>query len=243
MRTLAVDTSTQSGSLAVVESVIVPGGAAGTEPGVRVLGVVSTCTDETYSSRMFRQLDFLLRETGLELGSFDLFSVAAGPGSFTGLRVGLAAVKGWAEVYRKPVAAISVLEAVAGQARAPEPLLVPIVDARRGQVYAGVYRRTEHGLSRVGDEVVMTLAEFLSELPPRVEDRAFAFVTTSPELLAGPLAESPFRHRPLEVVSNVLAPVLGALGLARAHRGELVDAVALDAHYIRRSDAELLWKD
>ncbi len=251
MRTLAVDTSTPSGSLAVVESVSVPPGRLATEgraEGVscagevaRVRGVVASWTDETYSSRMFRQLDFLLRETGLELGSFDLFSVAAGPGSFTGLRVGLAAVKGWAEVHGKPVAAVSGLEAVAAQARASEPLLVPVMDARRGQIYAGVYHRTEHGLAPRGDEVVMTLAEFLSELPARVEDRAFAFVTTSPELLAGPRAESPFRHRPLEVVSNVLAPVIGQLGLQRARRDELVDALTLDANYIRRSDAELLW--
>lgn len=242
MRTLAVDTSTQSGSLAMVETVALPAGAAGAGQATRVLGVVATCTDETYSSRMFRQLDFLLRETGLQLSGFDLFSVAAGPGSFTGLRVGLAAVKGWAEVHGKPVAAISGLEAVAAQARASEPLLVPVVDARRGQIYAGVYRRTEQGLSRVGDEVVMTPAEFLAELPPRVADRAFAFVTTSPEVIAEPLGQSPFRHRPLEVVSNVLAPVIGQLGLERARRGELVDALALDANYIRRSDAELLWK-
>jgi tRNA threonylcarbamoyladenosine biosynthesis protein TsaB len=242
MRTLAVDTSTQAGSLAVVETVALPGGTAAAGQTTRVLGVVATCTDETYSSRMFRQLDFLLRETGLALGSFDVYSVAAGPGSFTGLRVGLAAVKGWAEVHRKPIAAISGLEAVAAQARVAEPLLVPVVDARRGQIYAGVYRRTERGLSRIGDEVVMTLAEFLAELPSRVEDRAFAFVTTSPEVVAEPLAQSPFRQRPLEVVSNVLAPVLGQLGLERASRDELVDALALDANYIRRSDAELLWK-
>ncbi len=240
MRTLAVDTSTQSGSLAVVE--LLDSGSGGAEPFTRVLAVVATSTTETYSSRMFRHLEWLLRETGLGLDGFDLFTVAAGPGSFTGLRVGLAAVKGWAEVYRKPVAALSVLEAVAAQARVAETLLVPVVDARRGQIYAGVYERGERGLARRGDEVVMTLPEFLVELAARVEDRAFAFVTTTPEVVLEPLRQSPFRSRPLTVVSNVLAPVLGELGLARARRGELVDAVALDANYIRRSDAELLWK-
>ncbi|MCL6481676.1 MAG: hypothetical protein K6U02_08115, partial [Firmicutes bacterium] len=75
-----------------------------------------------------------------------------------------------------------------------------------------------------------------------VEDREVAFVTTTPEVVLEPLRQSPFRSRPLTVVSNVLAPVLGELGLARAQRGELVDAVGLDANYIRRSDAELLWK-
>ncbi len=88
----------------------------------RVIGTVSTWTDEIYSSRMFRHLEFLLQELSLGLGEFDLFAVAAGPGSFTGLRVGLAAVKGWAEVYRKPIAAVSALEAVAAQSHSQSSL-------------------------------------------------------------------------------------------------------------------------
>src|SRR3984893_1510071 len=103
MLLLAVDTSTPAGSLAVLRD-------------GRVLGVVSTWVEETYSSLMFRHLDFLLGEFRLDLKQFEVFAVAAGPGSFTGLRVGLAAVKGWAEVFRKPIAAVSALEAVAVQA-------------------------------------------------------------------------------------------------------------------------------
>src|SRR5579872_4134121 len=97
---LALDTSSPSGSVAVLHD-------------QEVIGTISASTDEIYSSRMFRHLEFLLRELSLGLDQFDLFAVVAGPGSFTGLRIGLAAVKGWAEVYRKPVAAISALEAVA----------------------------------------------------------------------------------------------------------------------------------
>ncbi len=229
MLILAVDTSTQAGSLAVLRD-------------ERVLGVVSTWVDETYSSRMFRHLDFLLRELGLELKQFDLFAVAAGPGSFTGLRVGLTAVKGWAEVYCKPIAAVSGLEAVAAQAHAREPLLVPVVDARRGQVYAGLYDRSADALKRRGEEVVMTPAEFLEHLSAAAGDAALAFVTPTPEVLAKHLEQSLFCGKTIEAVSTVLAPVLGQLGLACARRGKLVDALHLDANYIRRSDAELLWK-
>ena len=101
----------------------------------------------------------MLGELSLNLGEFDLFAVAAGPGSFTGLRVGLAAVKGWAEVYGKPVAAISGLEAIATQSRSPNSLLVAATDAHRGQLYCGRYRRTEipghEGLAPDGEERVM----------------------------------------------------------------------------------------
>ena len=229
MLLLAMDTSTHAGSLAVLRD-------------DRVLGVVSTWVEETYSSRMFRHLEFLLRELSLELPGFDVFAVAAGPGSFTGLRVGLTAVKGWAEVYRKPIAAVSGLEAVAIQARTPEPLLAPVIDARRGQIYGGLYQRRAGGLDLVGQESVMTPSEFLGALTAQTARTAIAFVSPTPEILAEPLAASPFRGCPVEQVPAVLAPAIGQLGFARAQRGELVDALHLDANYIRRSDAELLWK-
>jgi len=229
MLILAVDTSTQAGSLAVLRD-------------ANVRGVVSTWTEETYSSRMFRHLEFLLRELGLEMKQFDLFAVAAGPGSFTGLRVGLAAVKAWAEVHGKPIAAVSGLEAVAAQARAQQKSLVPVIDARRAQIYAGLYEREGDRLERRGDEVVMQPAEFFADLEKRAPGGELAFITPSPEVLAAPLAQSVFRAAPVETVSTVLAPFIGCLGYQRALRGELVDALTLDANYIRRSDAELLWR-
>ncbi len=229
MLLLSVDTSTQAGSLAVLRD-------------DRVLGVVSSWVEETYSSRMFRHLEFLLRELSLEIAQFDVFAVTAGPGSFTGLRVGLAAVKGWAEVYQKPIAAVSGLEAVAAQAHSSAPVLVPVIDARRGQIYAGVYARGAAGLELRGEECVMAPGEFLESLAARSRDAELVFVTPTPEVLAEPLAASPFRCKTVEQVSTVLAPVIGRLGLAQARRGKLVDALHLDANYIRRSDAELHWK-
>lgn len=229
MLILSVDTSTQAGSLAVLRD-------------ARVAGAVSTWTDETYSSRMFRHLEFLLRELQLEMKQFDLYAVAAGPGSFTGLRVGLTAVKGWAEVHRKPVAAVSALEAVAAQAQTPVRWLVPVIDARRGQVFGAIYERTEGRLKLDGDEVVLTPAEFLDSVRSKLASEAFAFVSPTPDVIAPHVAAAPFTGKPVEMVSTVLAPVIGQLGFAQALRGELVDALHLDANYIRRSDAELLWR-
>jgi len=239
MLILALDTSTQAGSVAFLRDTL-------------VLGEISTWTEETYSSRMFRHLDFLLQELSLDLGQVGLFAVSAGPGSFTGLRVGLTAVKGWAEVYCKPIAAVSALEAVAAQAKGVgrrgvsangmEPLLVPVIDARRGQIYAGIYEQRGEELSRRGDEVVMAPAELLEYLHVQWLNAQVHFVSPTPEVLIGPLAQSSYRAQGVEQVSSVLAPVIGQLGFARARRGEVVDALSLDANYVRRSDAELLWK-
>jgi tRNA threonylcarbamoyladenosine biosynthesis protein TsaB len=236
--TLALDTTSPSGSLAVLRD-------------DKVIGTVSTWTNEIYSSRMFRHLEFLLQELSLDLGAFDLFAVAAGPGSFTGLRVGLAAVKGWAEVYDKPTAAVSGLEAVAIQSDSAAPLLVPVLDARRGQVYMGHYRRTgEPGKNRLalqGDECVMTPEELLEGLHSEKVLSDFAIVTPVPGLLSSAMSRyettqpSADRIRVHEV-SDVLAPYVGRLGYRRAQRGELMNSLTLDANYVRRTDAELHWK-
>lgn len=230
MLSLAIDTSTQSGSLAVLRD-------------ERLLGLVGTSVQETYSSRLFRYLSFLLGELDLNLEQFDLFSVAAGPGSFTGLRVGLAAVKGWAEAFGKPVASVSVLEAAAAQATTPVPLLVSVVDARRGQVFGAVYERCGADLALRGEEVVLAPEEFLGTLPGLVGGRPAALVTPTPGAIEGALAESAYRQMPLESVSPLMAGVIGRLGYRRAVRGELGDPLVLDAHYVRRPDAEVKWKD
>lgn len=213
----------------------------------KLVGVISTFADEAYSTRLFRQLDFLLTELHLEVRQFDVFAVVAGPGSFTGLRVGLTAIKGWAEVFEKPVVAVSGLEAVAAQAKSGAELIAPVMDARRGQIYAALYRREGSSLVSESEDHVCTAAEFLAEIDAQAGNRSVQFVSPTPEIIQGPLnsaapdlgiAISPNVER----VSPLLAPVVAELAFERANRGEVTDALRLDANYIRRSDAELSWK-
>jgi tRNA threonylcarbamoyladenosine biosynthesis protein TsaB len=226
---LALDTSSPNGSLAVLRD-------------EKVIGVISTLAEETYSSRMFRHLEFLLQELSVKLTDFDLFAVAAGPGSFTGLRVGLAAAKGWAEVYKKPVVGISVLEAIAAQSHSTATVLVAASDARRGEIYFGVYRRGKDSLALEGEECVSPPEEFLRAIGGRPGSAEFAIVSPSPEMLSATLSRIEMERLPLprvEQVSSVLAPVIGQLGYRRAKVGDVSDALTLDANYIRRTDAEV----
>jgi len=247
--TLAVDTTSPGGSAAVLRD-------------ERVIGNVSTWTEETYSSRIFRQVEFLLEELALGLGQVDLFAVSSGPGSFTGLRVGLAAVKAWAEVYDKPVVGISALEAIAAQSRASTSILIPGFDARRGEVYFGFYRREGNMAAPVltleGEHSVMAPADFLKEVRARLGDTRFTIVTPTPEALAAVLGqrngvpEAPEADEAIavelqvqlevEVVPNILAPLVGLLAARRARGGITSNSLTLDAHYVRRTDAELKWK-
>src|ERR1700686_2508570 len=129
MLILAVDTSTRTGSAAILRD-------------SKVLAEVSGYEETPYSSRLFRDIALLQDRANFRLNQVDVFAVAAGPGSFTGLRVGLTAVKAWAEVHGKPIAAISGLEAIAYESLAdktPEALsasfIAPFLDARRSQIF------------------------------------------------------------------------------------------------------------
>ncbi|HEV2305815.1 MAG TPA: tRNA (adenosine(37)-N6)-threonylcarbamoyltransferase complex dimerization subunit type 1 TsaB [Candidatus Acidoferrales bacterium] len=236
MLLLAVDTATPAGSLAVLSD-------------GQLAGVISTALDEPYSSRLFRQLEILLSELQLQTQNFDLFAVAAGPGSFTGLRVGLTAVKAWAEVFSKPVIAISGLEAIAAQAQphSENGLIAPVLDARRGQIYAALFRRAAQLVQEEPDQVC-TIEEFLAQLAQRKQNEEIVFVSPAPAILRGLLTKRDGNRLSASIsdvaqsASPLLAPIIGKLALERAARGEFTDALHLDANYIRRSDAELLWK-
>ena len=241
---LSLDTSSLSGSVAILRDDL-------------TLGVISTRADENYSSRMFRHLEFLLSDLSLKLDDFDVFAVSAGPGSFTGLRVGLTAAKGWAEVYRKPVVGVSALAAVAFQAAGGSAVLVPALDARRGQVYFGVYQTTAKGLALDGEEFVVTPEEFAEKLGALAHSRdggpdggksggVFTIVTPDAsvaELVSRLTPQFSTEFAGPDIVSSVLAPSIGRIAHARALRGDVSDALTLDANYVRRTDAEMKWKD
>src|ERR1700681_2395096 len=131
MLILAIDTSTRTGSAAILRD-------------TDVLAEVSGFEETPYSSRLFRDIALLQDRANFRMDQIDVFAVAAGPGSFTGLRVGLTAVKAWAEVHGKPIAAVSGLEAIAVQSGAlagtaeldssgERGIISPFLDARRGQ--------------------------------------------------------------------------------------------------------------
>jgi tRNA threonylcarbamoyl adenosine modification protein YeaZ len=202
---------------------------------------------------MFRQLEFLMRELAVGMDDFDLFAAAIGPGSFTGLRVGLTAVKGWAEVYGKPIAAVSTLEAVATQSRTAVPHLLSVLDARRGQIYFGLYKRIgtreQEDLLLEGPERVGDPAELLEQVGSGFLGQDLVIVTPVPELLK--TASSPSETKQvaagpgsvqIEHVSAALAPHIGRCGLRHAAQGRLTDPLQLDANYVRPSDAEGHWK-
>jgi tRNA threonylcarbamoyladenosine biosynthesis protein TsaB len=235
MFTLAVDTSTRNGSLAVLRDGL-------------VLGFSAQNGDAAYSTRFCSDGDELLARHGIRLAEIDLFAVASGPGSFTGVRIGLTAVKAWSEVSGKPIVSVSTLAGIAAQAGedvAHDGLVAAVLDARRGQMFGGVYRRGEKAedLALIGEETVSSPAEFAQLLAEQSNGSPIVFASPTPEVIESVIAESRFRGSPVRTVSSVLAPWIGIVGYRRARQGGIVDSLVLDANYVRRTDAEMKWKD
>jgi tRNA threonylcarbamoyladenosine biosynthesis protein TsaB len=177
---------------------------------------------------LYAHLDELLRRNGVALADIDCFAAASGPGSFTGVRVGLACVKGLAEAMGRPAAGVSNLEAVASFGTAP--LRATVLDARRGEVYGAVY---DDAGGLVAPETVGTLSSWLAELPPGVEFVSRDFSAFGDGLPAAPRVVAP----------RALAAAIATIAARRLERGAACDPAALDANYVRRSDAELFWKE
>jgi tRNA threonylcarbamoyladenosine biosynthesis protein TsaB len=219
-RILALDTTHEYGSLALAE-------------GGLVVAEALLHSNEGFSRVLFGELRALLERNGWELADIDCFAAAAGPGSFTGVRVGLAAVKGLSEALGKPVVAVSNLQALAWYGEAA--LRAVVVDARRGQVYGALYTAE---LELAGAEVVAAFPEWIATLP----ESGFEFVCQDEAWLRALLAGTRLEQAAVVEAPRGLAGAIARIAAARLDAGEAQDPAEADANYVRRSDAELFWR-
>ncbi|SRR6266404_1835523 len=235
MRFIVVDTADARGSVAVCEN-------------SRSIRVESHSTDEDYSSWLLPAVHRVLLASGLTLSQLDGYAVCAGPGSFTGLRVGLTTVKAWSEVYGKPIAAVSrleaLLQAVPVESPIAEPFAAAYFDARRGQVFAALYRRGDSGFALVGEEAVIAPGDFLQRVSTEAVGCGVRWRSPDSDVMKTLPEWSQFvaQGHFIEEVTPPFASRLGSLAYRKFQSGDTTDALSLDANYVRRSDAEVLWK-
>ncbi|MGB9205941.1 MAG: tRNA (adenosine(37)-N6)-threonylcarbamoyltransferase complex dimerization subunit type 1 TsaB [Terriglobales bacterium] len=225
MLLLAVDTSGKQGSIALARC-----GAGENCARVEIAVVeIVRLTGGTFSAQLVPQIAALLEKHGHSKNDLGGFAVASGPGSFTGLRVGLAAIKALAEVLHKPIAAVSLLEAVASSGAARGRVLAAL-DAGRGDVYAGDYE--------LGPKVQMHSERLLSREEFVAEATGKAVVT--PDATLAEIARA--AGIPVERIEYPNSGVIARLGWEHLRRGETASPEALGANYIRHSDAEIFSK-
>jgi tRNA threonylcarbamoyladenosine biosynthesis protein TsaB len=228
---LAIDTCDSRGSVATLRD-------------EAVLNVVAHESQEGYSSWLLPAVRECLERSGIRMEDVDAYAAASGPGSFTGVRVGLTTVKAWAEVYGKRIVAVSRLEAMAAEASQEKSWVAAFANAQRGQVFGAVYQRQGAGLVRFRDEMVIAPDKFVEAAAEFANGEAISWVSTDAECVVSEAAwkAREMRGETVQRISSVRAPTIGRLGLAALAEGRITDALALDANYVRRSDAEIFWK-
>jgi tRNA threonylcarbamoyladenosine biosynthesis protein TsaB len=212
-RLLAIDTTSEFGSIALVE-------------GQQLIEEVALHSSDGFAHTLLGEIEKLLARHNIAFADLGGFASAAGPGAFTGVRVGLTAVKGLAEATGRRVVAVSNLQALAWFGT--RPLRAPVIDARRGQVFGAVY---DAALELVQPELVLKFDDWVGRLPQgNIEIISNGYAVPQTDI---PVLEAP----------RVLAGAVGCIASRRFLAGLALDPAEIDANYVRRSDAELLWTD
>ena len=222
---LTLDTASEAGSAAVSR-------------GETLLGEIFFSSGQTHSDRLLRSVSLLLDNVGMDLASVDAFAVSLGPGSFTGLRVGVATVKGLALASGRPVVGVSSLRTLAMQAPFARHPVCALLDARKKEVYAGLYRWEEDFPVPLREETVLSPERLLETLEEEVLFAGSGAAAYRSLIIRRLGARAHFTPWPLQ---SPRAGLAAALALADLRQGRTVPLAQLSPHYIRRSEAEILW--
>lgn len=225
MKILALDSSGLVASAAVLEDDV-------------LLAEYTVNYKKTHSQTLLPMLDTIAQMIELDLSSLDAIAVAAGPGSFTGLRIGSATAKGLGLALDKPLVAVPTVEALAYNLYGTEGLICPIMDARRNQVYTGIYRWENGQMSVVCDQEAVKVDELAEDLNARGEHVTFLGdgVPVYKERLSELLTVK-FDFAPAHV-SRQRAGAVGALGMKYYEQGRIQSAWEHQPEYLRLSQAE-----
>lgn len=224
MKILAIETSTMLGGVAVMDE------SNGLIIEVR-LNVKST-----HSERLMTEIDHALKQTGFHIADMDVFGVAIGPGSFTGLRIGLSTVKGFSYATGKPVVSVPTLEAFAWNFPYSMYPVCTMLDARKGEVYAAVFNWKGNGFERVIGETSINPDELVKTItgPTIFAGEGALLYRDSITKAAGKNAMFAMPQYMVPSPSNV-----ACLGLKKANSGDLSEPINLVPFYIRKSEAEI----
>ena len=223
MKLLAVETSTMMGGIAVMDDDKL---VAESRLNVRV----------THSERIMKEIDRVLQGAGLDISGIDVFGISIGPGSFTGLRVGLSTVKGLVYATGKKLVTVSTLEGMAWNIPFSACPVCTMLDARRKEIYAAVFRWTDAGFERVLDERTLSIDALLAMIDTEtifIGEGALIYK----EAIMNTLKDKALFGAPQHMVPSPANTAL--LCMKKALREEYTDALKAVPAYHRRSEAEI----
>lgn len=226
MKILAIETSTMLGGIAIVDD-------------NGLISEIRLNVSVEHSERLMPEIEHLLKSSGLTINDVDAFAISSGPGSFTGLRVGMATVKGLSFASGKPVISVPTLEAMAWNFPYSGYPVCPVLDARRNQVFMALYRWKERDFITLKEPSVVGREEFVGLIRSIVDNESVILTGNGYHFYAGiDQFLIPPGHQLVPSPANV-----GFLGLRLAKEQKFSDPLKLTPFYLRRSQAEERVKD
>ncbi|HEY5562934.1 MAG TPA: tRNA (adenosine(37)-N6)-threonylcarbamoyltransferase complex dimerization subunit type 1 TsaB [Clostridiaceae bacterium] len=224
MKILALDTATEIASCAIIQE-------------DKILGEINISFKNQHSVVLLPLINYLLESLNLTINDMDGYVVAMGPGSFTGLRIGVACVKGLSQGTNKPFTAISTLDSLAYNLAFNDGIICPILDALRDNVYTALYRFEDNKLNRLTDYMVLSIEELGVLL--NKEDSVVHFIGDGSIKYKNALLDLPLKFSIAPPSLNVVrASSLGELGLLNLKVGKCEDLFTFAPIYLRKSSAE-----
>mgnify|MGYP000921129505 CR=1 FL=1 len=224
MKVLGLDTSTMMTTCAVLDD-------------ENLLGEYSLNQDMTHSENLVPMIKEILDNLNLEVSDIDLYGVSLGPGSFTGLRIGIATVKSLAHVFNKPIVGISTLEGLAFNLVHGGPI-VPMIDARRNRIYTGIYKWQKGRLINILKPSIMEMEELLELLD---KDYNNIMVNGNGALLYKEKIENSLKDKvkisPISL-NSCKAASIAELALLNRHEENQYNYYNLVPDYLRESQAQ-----
>lgn len=222
MKILSLDTSATVATVALLD-------------GDRILAEQMTNNGNTHSETVLPMIERALLSSGLEVSDIDLFACSGGPGSFTGVRIGVATLKGIAFGSDKPCVAVSTLEALAENLKCCGGLICPVMNARRSQVYTALFISDGQSVRRVTEDEAMSIAE-LDEMLAKY-DTPVSFCGDGYDITLAALTKTKAKDVPLRLRYQSAVSV-AEVALAKFNAGEYTDDAGLKVTYLRPSQAE-----
>lgn len=223
MRILSVDTSTAACSIVLSTD-------------GKLEGEINVESEETHSVRLLPGLETLLRSCGYGINDVDAFAVVCGPGSFTGVRIGLTTIKGLAESLSRPTIPVTAFEAWVEKYPEQTGILVPVIDARRGEVYGAVFSRNGETTELLSPGRVEKVPELLASIAHPQACFVGGGAVVHENLIAARPGWRVLRG------DLFLGRAVSRIAFRRAEATSFLSAAELQAYYLRRPDAELKWK-
>ncbi|MFY9394585.1 MAG: tRNA (adenosine(37)-N6)-threonylcarbamoyltransferase complex dimerization subunit type 1 TsaB [Halanaerobiales bacterium] len=232
MLTLGIDTSTEICALGLADE-------------VGILGEINFRLINRHGEELHSNLDFLLSSTGKKISDLEGLCIGTGPGSFTGLRIGLTAARTLAQVRELPIVGVSSLDLLAYNLSSTGAWLVPVIDARRQRVYTALYRGWDQDIAgqRIDAARAVGLEELLAELQILDPEGVFYFAGNGVNSYQSLLADSALNIKLASADKNIIrGGVVAALGQYYLAQGRRDNYLEITPDYLKKPQAEINWQ-